>query len=79
MAKASSVTSFRISASIDPLDALIVGYYEVDKLMYTAKVRNDFMPHLRREIMKRLKGMKIEPCPLPNLPEKKRTQMSIDS
>jgi bifunctional non-homologous end joining protein LigD len=61
----------------DPFDALIVGYYEGDKLMYAAKVRNGFVPHLRREVMKRLRDMEIEVCPFANLPEKKRTQWAL--
>lgn len=61
----------------DPLDALIVGYYDGDKLMYSAKVRNGFVPHLRREIMKRLKGVETKACPFANLPEKKRTQWAL--
>lgn len=61
----------------DPLDALIVGYYENDKLLYASKVRNGFVPHLRREVTKRLKGQEIQACPFANLPEKKRTQWAL--
>lgn len=61
----------------DPLDALILGYYEGDKLMYAAKVRNGFVPHVRREVMKKLKGIETELCPFANLPEKKRTQWAL--
>ncbi|MGE5306402.1 MAG: non-homologous end-joining DNA ligase [Alphaproteobacteria bacterium] len=61
----------------DPLDALIVGYYENDKLLYASKVRNGFVPHLRREVTKRLKGREIQACPFANLPEKKRTQWAL--
>ena len=34
----------------NPLDALIVGYYEGDKLMFASKVRNGFVTRLRREV-----------------------------
>lgn len=34
----------------NPLDALVVGYYQDGRLYYAAKVRNGFVPHLRREV-----------------------------
>jgi hypothetical protein len=37
--------------SDNPLDALIVGYYEGDKLIFASKVRNGFVPRLRREVV----------------------------
>ena len=37
------------------LDSVIVGYYDGDKLLYTAKVRNGFVPRLRREVWQELK------------------------
>ena len=33
----------------NPFDALIVGYYEGQRLLYAAKVRNGFVPLVRRE------------------------------
>jgi uncharacterized protein YjeT (DUF2065 family) len=41
----------------NPLDALIVGYYEIDKLIFVSKVRNGFVPRLRREVWSKLKGL----------------------
>ena len=61
----------------NPLDAVIVGYYDGDKLIYAAKVRNGFVPRLRREVWQKLKGLEIASCPFANLPEKKRTQFSL--
>jgi bifunctional non-homologous end joining protein LigD len=58
----------------NPLDALIVGYYEGDKLMFASKVRNGFVPRLRREVWAKLKHLQTDTCPFANLPEKKRTQ-----
>jgi ATP-dependent DNA ligase len=40
----------------NPLDAVIVGYYEGDELIYAAKVRNGFVPRLRREVWQKLKA-----------------------
>jgi len=60
-----------------PFDALIVGYYEGDKLYYVAKVRNGFVPQVRREIHRKFKGLEIDTCPFVNLPEKKRTMWAL--
>jgi DNA ligase D-like protein (predicted ligase) len=61
----------------NPLDALIVGYYEGDRLLYAAKVRNGFVPQFRREVASRFKGLEIDTCPFANLPERKRTQWAL--
>jgi DNA ligase D-like protein (predicted ligase) len=61
----------------NPFDALIVGYYEGDRLMYAAKVRNGFVPLVRREVASRFKGLEIDACPFANLPERKRTQWAL--
>ena len=59
------------------LDAVIVGYYEDAKLMYAAKVRNGFVPRVRREVFERLRDLETDTCPFANLPEKKRTQWAL--
>jgi ATP-dependent DNA ligase len=61
----------------DPFESLIVGYYEGDKLIYVAKVRNGFVPRVRREVARRFKGLEISDCPFANLPEKKRTMWAL--
>ena len=61
----------------NPIDALIVGYYEGERLLYAAKVRNGFVPQLRREVAAKLKGLETDSCPFANLPEKKRTQWAL--
>jgi ATP-dependent DNA ligase len=61
----------------NPFDALIVGYYEGERLLYAAKVRNGFVPQVRREVASRFKGLEIDTCPFANLPEKKRTQWAL--
>jgi ATP-dependent DNA ligase len=61
----------------NPFDALIVGYYEGDRLLYAAKMRNGFVPQLRRDVATRFKGLETEACPFANLPEKKRTQWAL--
>ncbi len=61
----------------NPFDALIVGYYEDDDLMYAAKVRNGFVPRIRREIAQNFAGLEEHSCPFVNLPEKRRTQWAL--
>jgi ATP-dependent DNA ligase len=61
----------------NPFDALIVGYYEGERLLYAAKVRNGFVPLVRREVASRFKGLEIDTCPFANLPERKRTQWAL--
>jgi bifunctional non-homologous end joining protein LigD len=61
----------------NPFDALIVGYYDGERLLYAAKVRNGFVPQLRREVASRFKGLESDSCPFDNLPEKKRTQWAL--
>ena len=60
-----------------PFDALVVGCYDAKKLIYVAKVRNGFVPHVRREVFSRFKGLTTDACPFANLPEKKRTQWAL--
>ena len=61
----------------NPLDALIVGYYEGDKLMFASKMRNGFVPRLRCEVWAKLKYLQTDACPFANLPEKKPTQWAL--
>jgi bifunctional non-homologous end joining protein LigD len=61
----------------NPFDALIVGYYEGKRLLYAAKVRNGFVPKVRRDVATKFKGLQIDACPFANLPEKKRTQWAL--
>ena len=52
-------------------DALIIGYYEGEKLMYAARTRNGFTPASREELFRKLKRLEIQTCPFANLPEAK--------
>ena len=62
----------------NPFDALIVGYYQGDDLLYAGKVCAGFVPHVRRELMVRMKPLQTDTCPFGNLPEKKRrTQWAL--
>jgi len=52
-------------------DALVIGYYEGDKLMYAARTRNGFTPASRAELFRKIKPLEIAECSFANLPEKK--------
>ncbi len=52
-------------------DALIIGYYEHNRLMYAARTRNGFTPASRVELFKKIKPLELSNCPFANLPEKK--------
>jgi len=60
-----------------PFDAVIVGYYRDTQLIYAAKVRNGFVPRIRREVAKRMRTLETDVCPFANLPEKKRTAWAL--
>jgi bifunctional non-homologous end joining protein LigD len=55
----------------------VVGYYDGERLLYTAKVRNGFVPQLRRDVANTVKGLQIDNCPFANLPEKQCTQWAL--
>jgi bifunctional non-homologous end joining protein LigD len=61
----------------NPFDALIVGCYEGGNLKFVAKVRNGFVPKIRREVFQRFADLEPEKCPFTNLPEKRRTQWAL--
>ena len=52
-------------------DALIVGYFEGDRLIYAAPTRNGFTPAIRHQLYKKFRGLEVEDCPFANLPETK--------
>jgi bifunctional non-homologous end joining protein LigD len=51
------------------LDAILVGYYQGKKLQFAGKVRAGFTPHIRREVLERLKPLGTVTCPFANLPD----------
>jgi ATP-dependent DNA ligase len=58
--------------SLTNFDALVVGYYEGEKLIYAARTRNGFTPASRvEELFKKLRPLEIKECSFANLPEKK--------
>ena len=55
-------------------DSLLVGVYEGKQLLFTAKVKNGFVPRDRDEIFPSLKRLASEKCPFTNLPEKRSSR-----
>jgi bifunctional non-homologous end joining protein LigD len=53
-------------------DAILVGYYVGNNLMYAAKVRNGFVPASRAALFERFRGLERAGCPFENLPETKQ-------
>jgi|SRR5215469_17224914 len=51
------------------VDAIVVGYYREEDLIYVARVRNGFVPASRRQVFAALKPLHISNCPFVNLPE----------
>ena len=56
-------------AILHDVDAIVVGYYGGEDLIYVARVRNGFVPASRRQVFTRLKPLLIPNCPFINLPE----------
>jgi bifunctional non-homologous end joining protein LigD len=52
------------------VDAIVVGYYRGDDLIYVARVRNGFVPASRRQVFARLKPLLTPKSPFVNLPER---------
>jgi hypothetical protein len=58
----------------DGVDALIVGYYENKHLRFSGEVRAGMVPHVRRELFKKLAPLHAAKCPFVNLPDAKRSR-----
>ena len=56
------------------VDALLVGYYESKELRFAGKVRAGMVPHTRRELVRKLKGLQVTECPFVNLPDAKSSR-----
>jgi DNA ligase D-like protein (predicted ligase) len=52
-------------------DALVIGYYEGDRLLYAARTRNGFTPATREQLFKKFARLETADCPFANLPEAK--------
>lgn len=50
------------------VDALLVGYFDKQQLRFAAKVRAGLVPHVRRELARKLKSLRQNPCPFVDLP-----------
>ena len=62
----------------NPFDALIVGCYEGGNLQFVGKVRNGFVPHVRRAMFPFMEKIIVDNCPFANLPEKRRGPWALN-
>ena len=53
-------------------EAILVGYFEGNKLLFAARVRNGFVPTLRTAVFRKLTGLETHKCPFANLPESEK-------
>jgi len=51
------------------IDSLIVGYYRGKDFVYVARVRNGFVPALRRQVFERIRNLVSPTMPFVNLPD----------
>jgi ATP-dependent DNA ligase len=50
-------------------DALVLGRWEEDRLVYMARTRVGFTPSSRERLMAKMRPLEIAACPFANLPE----------
>ena len=58
-------------------DALVIGYYEGNDLIYVGRTRNGFTPAIRQRLYKLFKPLEIPTCPFVNLPEAKSGRWGV--
>ena len=50
-------------------DALVIGYYEQDRLLFATRTRTGFTPATRQQVFRKFRTLEIPECPFANLPE----------
>lgn len=50
------------------VDALLVGYFDNKKLRFAAKVRAGLVPHVKLQLARELKSLRLDRCPFVDLP-----------
>lgn len=50
------------------VDALLVGYFDDQELRFAGKVRAGLVPHVKRELVRKLKNFRLSECPFGDLP-----------
>jgi bifunctional non-homologous end joining protein LigD len=58
-------------------DAVIIGHYEDDRLIYVDRTRNGFTPASREALFRRFEGLETALCPFANLPEAKSGRWGV--
>ena len=52
-------------------DALVLGRYEGERLVYVARTRVGFTPASREQLLARMRPLEVPGCPFANLPEER--------
>ena len=52
-------------------DALVLGYYQGNNLMYASRTRNGFAPAIREQLLAKMRTLATDICPFVNLPEER--------
>ena len=53
---------------------LAVGYYDGNKLLFVAKIKNGFTPAIKEDLFRRFQKLETAACPFANLPEPKNAR-----
>jgi bifunctional non-homologous end joining protein LigD len=61
------------------LDALLVGSWQSQKLIFIKKLRNGFVPQTRRMLLDALRDLRMDDCPFVNLPEPGSRRGAVDT
>jgi bifunctional non-homologous end joining protein LigD len=61
------------------LDAILVGRFHGDRLMFIEKVKNGFVPATRKQVFDTLQDLIIPECPFSNLPERANRRGAVDA
>jgi bifunctional non-homologous end joining protein LigD len=61
------IGGYRPSGDVS-VDALLIGYYDDEGLRFAGKVRAGLVPHLRLQLGRKLKGLRLDHCPFVDLP-----------
>jgi bifunctional non-homologous end joining protein LigD len=61
-------------SSKNHFESLAVGYYDQDRLIFSAKIKTGFTPATKDEIFSRIHKLEVKTCPFANLPEPKEAR-----
>ncbi len=60
------------------LDAILVGRFQNDRLIFVEKVKNGFVPATRKQVFDMVQDLIVRECPFANLPEPANRRGAVD-